>query len=65
MNRLVVDAVYEIELCSGELRRWTYLGGDQRGGVWWRDTESRLEFNESSLMYAWRVVGKVADGAGR
>ncbi len=56
MVDLVVNAVYTIELCSGELRQWTYLGLDSRRLVWWMDRETRQEFNESSLMYAWRIV---------
>ena len=50
--------IYEIELCSGEIRRWQYLGPDRLAQVWWRDTESGLEFSETSLMYAWRIVRK-------
>lgn len=45
-----------IELCSGELRRWQYLGADGRSIVWWRDLDSGQEFSESSLMYAWRIL---------
>ncbi|QRJ65707.1 hypothetical protein IWH25_10495 [Azospira restricta] len=55
---------YRIELCSGELRRWRCLGADARGAVWWRDLENGQEFNEDSLMYAWRIVGPLAGDAG-
>lgn len=51
-------AIYDIKLCSGESRRWEYLGPDSREQLWWRDTESGLEFSESNLMYAWHIVGK-------
>lgn len=50
--------VYLIELCSGEQRRWRYLGTDARGTPWWRDEENGLEFNEGSLMYAWQIVSQ-------
>lgn len=50
------QAIFRIELCSGEIRRWRYLGADARSLVWWRDMESGQEFNESSLMYAWRIL---------
>lgn len=50
------DATYLIELCSGEQRRWRYLGPDARGAVWWRDLETQMEFSESSVMYAWSIV---------
>lgn len=51
---------YAIELCSGESRHWQYLGTDSREQIWWRDTESGLEFSEASLMYAWHIVGKAS-----
>lgn len=54
-----LDADYLIELCSGEQRRWRYLGPDARGAVWWRDLETKTEFNEDSLMYAWAIVERV------
>lgn len=50
------DDIYEIELCSGEHRRWRYLGPDSLASSWWRDEETGSEFNEASLMYAWRIV---------
>jgi hypothetical protein len=52
--------IYDIELCSGESRHWQYLGPDSRAQIWWRDTESGLEFSEASLMYAWHIVGKAS-----
>ena len=52
----LAGTTYLIELCSGELRRWRYLGPDARSQIWWRDVESGLEFSESSLMYAWQIV---------
>lgn len=57
---LEVGEIYAIELCSGESRRWQYLGPDGREQVWWHDTESGLEFAEASLMYAWHIVGKAS-----
>ena len=49
--------VYLVELCSGEQRRWCYLGPDARSQAWWLDLESGREFTESSVMYAWWIVG--------
>lgn len=54
-----LDGTYLIELCSGEQRRWRYLGQDARGSVWWRDLETALEFNEGSLMYAWSIIERL------
>ena len=56
MTGMKSQAIFRIELCSGEIRRWRYLGADARSQIWWRDLESGREFNESSLMYAWRVL---------
>jgi hypothetical protein len=55
MAALQPRAVYEIELCSGERCRWQYLGGEGEA-VRWRDLESDREFDEASLMYAWKIV---------
>ena len=52
------DATYLIELCSGEQRLWRYLGPDSRSAIWWKDLENGREFNEASLMYAWKIVAK-------
>jgi hypothetical protein len=60
MTEPVVGRLYEIELCSGELCRWRFLGADARGQRWWRDSDSGREFSEASLMYAWTVVGEVS-----
>lgn len=60
MDALVVNAVYLIELCSGEMRQWQYLGSDSRRLIWWRDVETDQEFNENSLSYAWQIRGKAA-----
>lgn len=57
MAGLVINEIYEIELCSGEVRRWQYLGSDSRRIIWWMDVETKTEFNEGGLMYAWRVLG--------
>lgn len=55
------QAIFRIELCSGEIRRWRYLGADAQAHLWWRDMESGQEFNESSLMYAWRILDEESD----
>jgi len=49
--------IYVIELCSGEFRRWRYLGPGEQFHVWWYDMETGLEFSETNVMYAWRIVG--------
>lgn len=49
-------AVYQIELCSGEQRRWRCLGSDSRGVLWWRDLETGREFSDASLMYVWQIL---------
>ena len=51
------DGIYVIELCSGELRHRRYLGPGAQSNAWWLDMESGLEFSETSVMYAWRIVG--------
>lgn len=56
-SELITNAVYAIELCSGEVRYWQYLGSDSRRLVWWLDTETKQEFNEASIMYAWSIKG--------
>jgi hypothetical protein len=61
MIALDINAVYTVELCGGELRQWKYLGQDSRRLVWWMDLETRQEFNESSLMYAWSVKERGGD----
>jgi len=55
------NGIYEIELCSGERLRWQYLGPDSVTGIWWRNLETGREFNEASLMYAWRIISKHDD----
>ena len=57
MTELTISAVSAIELCGGEVRYWQYLGPDSRRLVWWLDTETKQEFNEASLMYAWSIKG--------
>ncbi len=56
MAELVVNAIYRIALCDGEILQWQYLGPDARGTACWRDAETGNEFSESSLMYAWEIV---------
>lgn len=53
--------VYVVELCSGERRSWRYLGTDATQQAWWRDCDDGREFNESSLMYAWRLITQLPD----
>ena len=48
--------IYRIQLCSGEIRRWQYLGVDEQERAWWRDMENGDEFAETSLMYAWQII---------
>lgn len=52
-------ASYLVELCSGEQRHWQSLGLGAHGEAVWRDLETGREFNEASLMYAWRIVRRV------
>ena len=59
MIELTTSSIYRIELCSGEERHWRYLGPDSRAVIWWIDLENGHEFNEASLMYAWKVIAKV------
>ncbi len=56
INEPKPGGIYVIELCSGEFRRWHYLGPGGQSLAWWRDIETGLEFNENSVMYAWRIV---------
>ncbi len=56
MAELMPQAIYRIELCSGEIRQWKYLGTDSQSQVWWRDEQTGTEFSESSVMYAWKIV---------
>jgi hypothetical protein len=60
MAEPIPQAVYRIELCGGEIRRWKYLGTDSQSQAWWRDEETGSEFSESSVMYAWEIVGEDA-----
>ncbi len=48
--------IYRIQLCSGEIRSWQYLGIDDQQRAWWRDMENGEEFAETSLMYAWQII---------
>lgn len=59
MIKPTTDALYLIELCSGETQRWRYRGPDARGQIWWQDVESDREFSETSLMYAWKIIGRL------
>ena len=59
MIKPTIDALYLIELCSGEAQHWRYCGPDARGRIWWQDVESGREFNETSLMYAWKILRRM------
>jgi hypothetical protein len=56
--------IYLIELCSGEQVCWRYLGPDSGARIWWQDVETGRRFEETSLMYAWHIVERVANGPG-
>ncbi len=61
MTTPVSDAIYRVELCSGEQRLWRYRGPDGRGAIWWQDVETAREFSETSLMYAWKIIAREED----
>ncbi|HJV93353.1 MAG TPA: hypothetical protein VJ572_07715 [Azonexus sp.] len=62
MTQPQANAIYQIELCSGERRRWRCLAYRPDDATrWWRDLESGREFNEASLMYAWRILSQEDD----
>ena len=61
MTEPILNNEYRIALCSGEIRRWRYLGLDELSQAWWCDMETGLEFSESSLMYAWQIVAEEGD----
>jgi len=52
---LEINKIYDIELCSGEIRYWRYLGVGSREEIWWMDTATGQVFNESGIMYAWKL----------
>jgi hypothetical protein len=56
MNELESGAIYLVQLCSGEQRRWKCLGHDSLTRSVWHDMETGREFNEASLMYGWEIV---------
>ncbi|WP_428828288.1 hypothetical protein ACLIKD_10500 [Azonexus sp. IMCC34842] len=58
MTELIRNTLYLIELCSGEQQHWRYRGPDARGEIWWQDSASGGEFSETSLMYAWKIIGR-------
>lgn len=58
MISLEPQAIYLIRLCSGEQRRWQYLGTDVLARTLWRDMETGREFSETSLMYVWEIIGR-------
>lgn len=60
---LAVQRVYLIELCSGERRHWRYLGPGSGVSVWWQEVDGGRQFNEASLLYAWRIVAEADDSS--
>lgn len=61
MIELIPLTVYVIELCSGECRRWQYIGEAGNEQIVWIDVDTGREFNESSLMYAWSIIGRESE----
>ena len=55
--------LYLVELCSGEQRRWRYLGADPQQLGWWRDEDTGMTFSEAGVMYAWHIVALIAEPA--
>jgi len=55
--QLRIGETYRIKLCSGQVSCWRYLGPDGRGDPRWRDAETGREFCETSLLYAWEILG--------
>jgi len=58
MITLEPQVIYLIKLCSGEQRRWQYLRTDGLTRTVWRDMDTGREFNETSVLYVWEIVGK-------
>jgi hypothetical protein len=55
---LELNGIYTIQLCSGELRFWKYLGVGSGNRVWWYDIDTGANFNEESILYAWTIHAK-------
>ena len=53
-----INRTYRIELCSGEIRRWRYLGPATGERICWRDVENGREFSEAGVLYAWHILGE-------
>lgn len=51
--------VYLVELCSGERRRWRYLGPPGAENARWQDAETAREFGEASVLYAWKLIRRL------
>lgn len=58
-DELKPGAVYLVELCSGEQRRWQYLGSLAPENRRWWDLETAREFGEASLLYAWKIIRRL------
>jgi hypothetical protein len=52
-------AVYAVELCSGERRRWRCLAADAGGAPRWRDLDSGTDYGAAGPLYAWRIVARI------
>lgn len=53
---MLVNRIYSIKLCSGEVRTWKYLGEGSGGRVWWCDSATGSVFHEDSILYAWEII---------
>lgn len=55
----IPGVVYLVELCSGERRRWRYLGPPGAENARWQDAETAREFGEASVLYAWKIIRRL------
>lgn len=53
---LRVNDIYPVKLCSGEVRRWKYLGQGAGERIWWCDVTTGSIFNEESILYTWEIL---------
>jgi hypothetical protein len=58
LPELEPQGIYRIQLCNGEQRRWQYLRTDALTRIIWRDMEAGTEFSETSLIFAWEIIGR-------
>ncbi len=57
-SSVLVNHVYSIKLCSGEIRLWKHLGEGSGGRIWWCDSSTASVFHEDSILYAWEIIGE-------